>query len=234
MIETGEGAGEAGTALPAGEDRLSDDTALARFILDLRSRGLTDPALLNAFERVSRAAFLPGFAPSLLYSSLAIPLPCGEEATDPFTLARSLLLLDIRPGLRVLEIGTGSGFLSALMARLGARVTTYERYRTLLRRAESAFRATGVQDVLPLLGDGLARQDRGEGYDRIIVNGALEVVPQHLIDRLNTNAIALAHRRRGLETRLFIWKKDLTGHPVASDCGPSRMGLMRSGLPAAL
>ncbi|HRE21442.1 MAG TPA: rRNA adenine N-6-methyltransferase family protein [Rhabdaerophilum sp.] len=213
---------------------LSDDTALARFILDLRSRGLTEPGLLNAFERLPRAAFLPGFSPAQLYSPLAMPLPCGEEATDPLTLARHLVLLDIRPGQRVLEIGTGSGFLSAIMARLGARVTTYERYRTLLRRAEAAFRETGITDVIPLFGDGLARQERGEGFDRIIVNGALDSVPQHLVDRLSTNAVMLAHRRRGLETRLFLWKKDLAGHPEATDCGPSRLGLMRSGLPTVL
>lgn len=223
----GEGATAAGSTL-------ADDTALARFILDLRSRGLTEPTLLNAFERLPRMVFLPGFSPAQLYSTLAMPLPCGEEATDPFTLARHLVLLDIRPGHRVLEIGTGSGFFAALMARLGARVTTYERYRTLLRRAETAFRQLGITDVIALFGDGLARQERGEGFDRIIVNGALDSVPQHLVDRLNTNAVMLAHRRRGAETRLFVWKKDLTGHPEAIDCGPSRLGLMRSGLPAVL
>jgi protein-L-isoaspartate(D-aspartate) O-methyltransferase len=215
-------------------EQTSDDTALARFILDLRSRGLTDPAILNAFERLPRASFLPGLSASQLYSPLAMPLPCGEEATDPFTLARHLLLLDIRPGLRVLEIGTGSGFFAALMARLGARVTTYERYRTLIRNTERALRRANIQDVLPLLGDGLARQEQVEGFDRIVVNGALDVVPQHLIDQLNTNAIALAHQRRGLETRLIVWKKDLIGQPVAADCGPSRMGLMRAGLPSVL
>lgn len=216
------------------ESGVSDDTALARFILDLRSRGLTDPAMLNAFERVPRGHFAGKYPVSLLYSPISLPLPCGEEATDPFSLARHLLLIEIRAGLRVLEIGTGSGFLSALMVRLGATVTSYERYRTLIRRAETAWRLSGVTGVMPLLGDGLARQDRAETFDRIIVNGALETVPQHLIDRLSPNGIALAHRRRGLETRLFLWRKDLSGHPVAKDCGPSRMGLMRAGLPLAL
>lgn len=212
----------------------SADTALARFILDLRSKGLTDPALLNAFERVPRAAFVPGFDASFLYSSISLPIACGEEATNPFSLARQLVLLDIRPGQRVLEIGTGTGFLSAILARLGASVTSYERYRTLLRQAENAFRISNITSVTPLLGDGLARLERVDGFDRIIVNGAVETMPQHLMDRLNANGIALAHRRRGLETNLIVWKKDLSGFPAANDCGPSRIGLMRSGVSLSL
>lgn len=212
----------------------SNDTSLARFILDLRSKGLTDPALLNAFERVPRAAFVPGFAPALLYSPIALPIGCGEEATDPHRLARHLVLLDVRPGQRVLEIGTGTGFLAAIMARLGASITSYERYKSLLLRAEQAFRATNVTGVTLVSGDGLARQERPDSFDRIIVNGAVETMPQHLMDRLHTNGIALAHRRRGAETHLVVWKKDLSGYPAATDCGPSRMGSMREGVPAAL
>lgn len=215
-------------------DSASEDTALARFILELRSKGVTDPALLNAIEGVPRGSFISGYRPGLLYSPIALPLACGEEATDPFTLARHLLLLELRPGLRVLEIGTGSGYLAAIMARLGAEVTSYERYRTLVRQAETAFRGQGINAVTPLLGDGLARPDLPQGFDRIIVNGALEAVPGHLTDRLNANGIALAHRRRGLETRLTLWRKDLTGYAVSEDRGPSRLGLMRAGLPAIL
>ena len=226
------GASPGGSGGARGES--PDDTALARFILELRSKGLTDPALLNAFERVPRAPFIPGFSPALAYSPLALPLPCGEEATDPFSLARHLRLLDVRPGLRVLEIGTGSGFQSAVLARLGASVASYERYRTLIRRAERVFRTEHVTSVTPLFGDGLARLDRPEGYDRIIVNGALAAMPAHLLERLHGSGIALAHRRQGLETRVITWKKDVTGEIRSIDCGPSRLGLMRAGLPAVL
>ncbi|MCA1952848.1 MAG: protein-L-isoaspartate O-methyltransferase [Hyphomicrobiales bacterium] len=224
-----------GGSAPGGlADGLPADTALARFILDLRSKGLTDPALLTAFERVPRARFLPGIAPGRLYSPLALPLPCGEEATDPFSLARHLVLLDLRPGLRVLEIGTGSGFLAALMARLGASVTSYERYRTLIRQAEAALRASGAEDVRLALGDGLARIEGLGGFDRVILNGALEQVPAFLLERIGPGGIMLGHRRRGRETRLVIWRKDLTGHAEPQDLGPSRAGILRAGLPAAL
>lgn len=210
------------------------DAALARFILDLRSRGLMDPALLTAFERLPRAEFLPGQALRHIYAPIALPLPCGEEATDPFTLARQLVLMDLNPGMSVLEIGTGSGFLSALMARLGCKVTSFERYRTLLKQAERRFRHLGIGDVRAFLGDGLARHDSPETYDRIIVNGAVEAMPNHLFDRLKTGGMALASRHNGKETRLFSWKRDLSGFPVSVDCGPSRAGAMREGLPTIL
>lgn len=228
------GAELAGEREFSAEAALSDDTALARFILDLRSRGITDPALLDAFERVPRAQFVPNVPPHLIYAPVSLPLPCGEEATDPFTLARHLLLLDVRPGLRVLEIGAGSGFLSAILARLGAAVTSFERYRTLVRSAENAFRGAGIGSVNLLFGDGLTRLDLPHGFDRIIVNGALEIVPPHLLERLNGSGVALAHRRRGMETRTTLWRKDLTGLPTEQDCGACRMGLMRAGLPDTL
>jgi protein-L-isoaspartate(D-aspartate) O-methyltransferase len=213
---------------------VSADTALARFILDIRSRGLTEPALLTAFERLPRALFLPGQGAERLYAPIGLPLPCGEEATDAFTIGRHLSLLEIRPGQRVLEIGLGSGFQAALLARLGASVTSYERYRTLLRGAEQALRAAGITNVVPMLGDGLSRLDRSDMFDRVIVNGAVDSVPPSLIERLNPHGIVLAHRQRGFETRLTLWRKDLAGQAIEQDIGLSRMGPMRGGLPVVL
>lgn len=217
-----------------GGETISPDTALARFILELRSKGLTDPTLLNAFERVPRAAFLPDAPAHLLYAPVALPLACGEEATDPITLARHLLLLDPKPGMRIIEIGTGSGFLAAILARLGAEVVTIERYRTLLKRAERVWRDLGAGMIRPVHGDGLKRLDVTAGFGRIIVNGAIEEVPGPLLESLAPGGVMLAHRQRGSETRLLVWRKDLAGHAEPVDCGASRMGRMRAGLPAAL
>lgn len=209
---------------------LTADTALARFILDLRSRGQTDAGLLTAFERLPRHLFHPGFPPDRLYSPVSLPIACGEEGTDPFSIARHLGLLAIRPGHRVLEIGLGSGFQAGVMARLGASVTSYERYRSLIRQAEQAFRQAGITSVTPMLGDGLARLDRPDSFDRIILNGALEQLPTALLERLNPHGILLGHRMRGLETRLTLWRKDLTGQAAEQDLGPSRLGPLRGGL----
>ncbi len=212
----------------------ASDTALARFLLDLRSKGLTEPAIFNAFERVPRAPFLPHIRPGLLYAPISLPIPCGEEAEDPFSLARLLVLARIGPGQRVLEIGTGSGFSAALMAAAGAEVITLERYASLGVAATRAFNLLGLPPITTLQADGLAKRAIGGPFDRLIIGGAMEIVPSQLFEGLVPGGIAIGGRVRGGVTRLTMWRIDAQGFPVESDLGPSRMGRMRANLPSAL
>lgn len=210
------------------------DEALARFLLDLRTRGLTEPALFNAFERVPRAAFLPHLRAGLLYAPIALPIPCGEECEDPFTLARLMLMAKIGPGQRVLEIGTGSGFSAALMAATGAEVVTLERYARLGMAASRAFNALELTKITILQADGLTKRAIGGPFDRLILGGALDLVPQSLFEGLVPGGIAIGGRLRGGNTRLTQWRIDGSGFPVETDLGPARMSVLRSGLPIAL
>lgn len=210
------------------------DTALARFLLELRQKGLTEPALLNAFERVPRAAFLPSLRPGLLYQPVALPIACGEEAEDPFTLARLMVLLRVAPGQRVLEIGTGSGFGAALLAAAGAEVITFERYRTLSQAASARFSALGLARISTHQADGLVKRGGMGPLDRLLIGGALDLVPQHLFEGLVPGGIAIGGRVRGRETRLTLWRIDASGFPVETDLGPCRMSHMRPGLPVSL
>lgn len=224
-------AGEFGTRPSLGE---ASDTALARFLLDLRSKGLTEPAIFNAFERVPRAPFLPKIRPGLLYAPINLPIPCGEEAEDPFSLARLLVLARIAPGQRVLEIGTGSGFGTALMAAAGAEVVTLERYARLGVAATRAFNLLGLPRITTLQADGLAKRAIGGPFDRLIIGGAMEMVPSQLFEGLVPGGIAIGGRVRGGETRLTLWRIDASGFPVETDLGPARMSRMRHNLPRAL
>jgi protein-L-isoaspartate(D-aspartate) O-methyltransferase len=210
------------------------DTALARFLLELRQKGLTEPALFNAFERVPRAAFLPGLRPGLLYQPVALPIPCGEEAEDPFTLARLLVLARIAPGQRVLEIGTGSGFGTALLAATGAEVISLERYRSLGQAAQKRLQALGLARAEVHQVDGLQKRGGMGPLDRLVIGGALDLVPQHLFEGLVPGGIAIGGRVRGRESRLTLWRIDASGFPVETDLGPCRMSVMRSGLPVSL
>ena len=225
---------EGGNPAPRASLGEANDTALARFLLDLRSKGLTEPAIFNAFERVPRAPFLPKIRPGLLYAPINLPIACGEEAEDPFSLARLLVLARIAPGQRVLEIGTGSGFSAALMAAAGAEVVTLERFATLGVAAMRAFNLLGLPRITALQADGLARRGVGGPFDRLIIGGALGIVPSQLFEGLVPGGIAIGGRVRGEETRLTLWRIDAQGFPVESDLGLARMTRMRAKLPLAL
>jgi protein-L-isoaspartate(D-aspartate) O-methyltransferase len=210
------------------------DTELARFVLHLRSRGLIEPLLLNAFERTPRALFMPHAPVEHLYGGIHLPLPCGEEAIDAPTMARHLVLLNLQPGLRVLEIGTGSGFFTALLARLGCSVVSLERHKTLLKGAERALGGLGLQHVELHHADGLARMEHIGGFDRLVLNGAIDALPSHILERLKEGGLALGARKRAGECRLMVWRKS-AGHLVEPfDHGPTRLPPLREGISAAL
>lgn len=129
---------------------------IAAFLLRMRSRGISDKRLLKAIESVPRESFIPGQWQPAAYADRMIPIACGEaiESIDlqTFVLSR----LDVGEGQRVLEIGTGSGFTAAVMGRLGGRVTTIDRYRTLCNDAMQRFGDLELGNVITKHADGSA------------------------------------------------------------------------------
>jgi protein-L-isoaspartate(D-aspartate) O-methyltransferase len=143
----------------------------------LRTRGIRNTAVLRAMEQVPRELFAPRRFADLARTDVSLPLPCGQTMTGPGTVAAMLVALDPRSGQRVLEIGTGSGYVSALLARLGCRVHTIERYATLAEAAAERFKIAGLADAINgAVGDGLALAVKG-GFDRILLNGAVPALP---------------------------------------------------------
>ncbi|GEP03973.1 protein-L-isoaspartate O-methyltransferase family protein [Methylobacterium oxalidis] len=147
----------------------------AAFVLALRERGVRDRAVLRAMERVPRERFAPAAHRDLARRDLALPLPCGATMTAPTTVAAMLVALDLAPGQRVLEIGTGSGYVTALLLQLGAAaVTSLELYAGL---AAAARERLGPGPALRVLrADGLAAPGEGP-YDRILANGSVTGLP---------------------------------------------------------
>jgi protein-L-isoaspartate(D-aspartate) O-methyltransferase len=150
----------------------------AAFVMALRGRGLRDTAVLRAMEQVSRDAFAPAEYRDHARRDIALPLPCGAAMTAPSTVAVMLALLRVEPGQRVLEIGTGSGYVTALLAQLGAgAVLSLERYATL---AEDAVRRLAdLSEVRVVQADGLAPELPDGGFDRILVHGSIDAIPPH-------------------------------------------------------
>jgi len=157
---------------------LEEAAGNAAFVMALRGRGMRDTAILRAMEQVQREPFAPAAHRAQARRDIALPLPCGASMTAPTLVAQMLALLRVEPGQRVLEIGTGSGYATALLAKLGAgAVLSLERYATLAR--EAAVRLSDQSEIHVVQADGLAPELPDGGFDRILVHGSVEAVPPH-------------------------------------------------------
>ncbi len=170
--------------LPEPELRNEEEAiGVASFILSLRAKGIRDTALLRAMELVPRDVFAPRRFRDLARTDVALPLPCGQTMTGPNTVAAMLLELGVVPGQRILEVGTGTGYVTALLARLGAEVTTVERFNTLAESAAQHLKIVEAGKVRMEIGDGLATRVR-DRFDRILLNGARPEIPVSLTSLL--------------------------------------------------
>lgn len=159
------------------------EEARGALLLALRGGGIRDLGILRAIEAVSRETFMPESLRHLAGRAVAVPIACGQTMPSPLDLAHMLEALAARPEDRVLEIGTGSGYSTAVLAQLSRKVVSFERYRTLATQAENRLRALGGA-VRIVVGDGLACPAEFGQFDRIIVHGALTHIPRSLDDAL--------------------------------------------------
>lgn len=182
------GPGSVPFALPELPDGGHEDAAVgaASFILSLRARGIRDIALLRAMELVPREVFAPRRFTDLSRTDVALPLPCGQTMTAPRTVAAMLLALGVERGHSILEVGTGTGYVTALLERLGAEVHSLERFNTLAESARQHLRIVGAGRARIEIGDGLDARPR-DRFDRILLNGALAQVPATLKTLLAAN-----------------------------------------------
>jgi protein-L-isoaspartate(D-aspartate) O-methyltransferase len=150
----------------------------------IRRRGVSDLELLRLFDLVPRHHFLPEGVWNRAYEDAPIPIGYGQTASQPSLQARSLLLLEVGPTDRVLEIGTGSGFFTALLATLAERVYSVERVRELSQRARKALDDLEFRNAALLVGDGSIGWRKFAPFDVITVAAASPAVPEALTDQL--------------------------------------------------
>lgn len=209
------------------------DMALAQFILALRAKGVRSKDLLIAFEKTTRAVFLPRQIPSLLYAAHALPLECGAEATAPHLIARILGDLDLKPAMKILEIGTGSGFQAAVLAQFGCRVVTMERFQTLHVQAARAMRRLNIVNVRLEHEDGREGFEAEAPYDRIIVNAGMRDVPDALVEQLAPGGTIVVPIQQGREQRVYAFD-DLGETYRQRDFGRSAFQMVLEGRALAL
>lgn len=154
--------------------------ARRRLIEALRAKGIADLAVLRAFDLVPRHLFVPSGVHHRAYEDSALPIGNGQTISQPSTHARYLELLALTGTERVLEIGTGSGYQTALLAQLAAQVFSIERVPALMERARDVLRDAGVRNVSLLAGDGTVGWREYAPYDAILVTAASPQVPEPL------------------------------------------------------
>ncbi len=164
----------------------------AAFLLRLRGKGTAPKALIAALEATPRAGFVSGHYHAVAWSERMLPIECGEALEGADVQAAVIAALAIEPGSRVLEIGTGSGYTAAVMARLAGRVVTIDRYRTLADQARQRFEALGIANAIARQADG-SNGLPGEGpFDRIVAWAAFDSLPRFLLDQLSSGGIVIA------------------------------------------
>ena len=154
----------------------------------LERRGIHDKRVLEAMASVARESFVPNVPASVAYDDRALPIDSGQTISQPYMVARMTELLNVEPGDRILEIGTGSGYQAAILAKLGARVTSIERHPDLSEAARERLRALGVEGIDLRLGDGSQGAPDGAPWDGIVVTAAAPAIPDALREQLAIGA----------------------------------------------
>lgn len=170
---------------------LMEREGFASLVLRLRSEGISDITLLTAVEQTPRSKFMAHHLAEHAYSSRTIPIECGSFMEGADLAVRLIHRLRVHAGQRVLEIGTGSGFMTAVLGRIVERVVSVERYKTLVSDAQARLDQLSIRNVILRQDDGAnGLQDEGT-FDRIIATCAFSAIPKVFTEQLVHNGILL-------------------------------------------
>jgi protein-L-isoaspartate(D-aspartate) O-methyltransferase len=162
---------------------------IADLILRLRRAGVTDQKVVAAIESVPRELFVPNESQPVAYSERALPIDCGQTISAPVIVGLMTAALDVGDRDRILEIGTGSGYQAAVLARLVRRVYTMDRFRTLVETAESRWRTLRLANITSITGDGTKGWPEQAPFDGIVVTAAGDAVPDALLRQVRVGGV---------------------------------------------
>ncbi len=160
-----------------------------QFLFALRSRGVTDPAVLTAMEKVDRGLFVRGLFSERAYEDTPLPIACGQTISQPSVVGLMSQALEVSPRDKVLEVGTGSGYQAAILSHLARRVYTVDRHMRLVREARVIFDSLDLVNITAFTSDGSFGLPDQAPFDRIIVTAAAEDPPGPLLGQLKVGGI---------------------------------------------
>ena len=170
--------------------------ALMAFLLRMRARGISDVAVLRALEMTPRDLFVPHRYRDLALRDIALPIPCGQTMPEAWLVARMMEGLDLRPSHRVLEVGSGSGYATAILAQLAGEVVSCEIFESLALECGGRLARLGLPNVRIEQGDAFALLPGLGLFDRVLVHGTVEGAPAALMECLAQEGVILLGRRR--------------------------------------
>ncbi|MCC7168195.1 MAG: protein-L-isoaspartate(D-aspartate) O-methyltransferase, partial [Rhodospirillales bacterium] len=168
---------------------MSVEARKIRLLMELRRGGVVDTRVLAAIERTPRELFVPQTFQDQAYEDQALPIGRGQTISQPLVVGLMTQALEVGERMKVLEIGTGSGYQAAILARLCRRLYTIERHKPLLKEAEERFKALRLYNITAIAGDGMKGWPDQAPFERIMVTAAATEIPQALVDQLAVGGI---------------------------------------------
>ena len=171
------------------DDAITDAERKMQFLYALRSKGVMDPRVLTAMEKVDRGLFVTGHFADRAYDDMPLPIACGQTISQPSVVGRMTEALNVSDRDKVLEVGTGSGYQAAILSHLARRVYTVDRHARLTRPVRKMFEDLDIANVTVVTGDGSFGLPEQAPFDRIIVTAAAEDPPGPLLAQLRMGGI---------------------------------------------
>lgn len=159
-----------------------------KLVEEIKSKGISDENVLKAIETVPRHFFMDTSFTEIAYQDKPFPIGCGQTISQPYTVAFQTQLLEVKKGMKVLEVGTGSGYQACILETMGAKVFTIERIRELYINTKKFFQEYGYKSKI-FYGDGYKGLPTFAPFDRIIVTAAAPEIPEALLQQLKTGGI---------------------------------------------
>jgi protein-L-isoaspartate(D-aspartate) O-methyltransferase len=205
-------------------------TRLQRLLEGLKAQGISDQRLLHALEYTPRDLFVPELFLDRSWEDSAIPINCGQTISQPYIVATMTQALQLEGRHRVLEIGTGSGYQTAILSRLSRYVYTVERYRSLMLEAETRHKRLMLENIIYRFADGWTGWPEQAPFDRILVTAALPDEPLPLLAQLKPQGIMVGPQGKGSVQRLLRYTRNPGDTYSVEDMGEVRFVPLISGV----
>lgn len=213
-----------------GFERQQKNEGLMALLLRLRALGIDEKRLLEAIEQTPRDRFVPVQNIDKPYFIRSIPMECGQSMTGVDQVIRTVQALEIKPKHAVLEVGTGTGYQAALIARLAKKVVTIDRFRKLVEKAKQRFEHLSIENIIVQQADGHGGISEQRLFDRIVVNGSFSTVPRQYLDHLTSGGVLITAIGELADQQMLVRLTKIGSRFDREDLFPVRISPLRTGV----